>query len=63
MPWAEASRRAYRTVGSFVDQHLPEGEAAGNATEVTGGEHRDQSRAGDGGAEATAVARIVDQAG
>jgi epsilon-lactone hydrolase len=63
MPWAEASRRAYRTVGSFVDQHLPEGEAAGNATQVTGGRDRDQPGAGDGGAEAAAVARIVDQAG
>jgi acetyl esterase/lipase len=23
MPWADASRRAYRSVGRFVDRHLP----------------------------------------
>jgi acetyl esterase/lipase len=28
MPWAEASRRAYRAVGDFVRDHLPEGRAA-----------------------------------
>jgi epsilon-lactone hydrolase len=61
MPWADASRRAYRTVGSFVDQHLPAGEAAGNAADVTGGEVGDQSGAGE--AESAAAARIVDQAG
>jgi len=27
MPWAEASRRAFRAVGAFVRDHLPEGEA------------------------------------
>ena len=24
MPWADASRRAYRSVATFIDSHLPE---------------------------------------
>jgi monoterpene epsilon-lactone hydrolase len=37
MPWAEASRRAYRAVGAFVQDHLPGGEApAGPDTRVPG---------------------------
>jgi hypothetical protein len=62
MPWAEASRRAYRSAGEFVDRQLPEGDAAGNATEVTGGEAGDPM-AGEGAETKAAAARIVDQAG
>jgi len=31
MPWAEGSRRAYRAVGQFVRDHLPDGESVGGS--------------------------------
>jgi epsilon-lactone hydrolase len=47
MPWAEASRRAYRSVGAFVDRHLPadapaiDDDPAGRPPDGVGG--RDES--------------------
>jgi acetyl esterase/lipase len=40
MPWAEASRRAYRAVGSFVRDHLPEGGTTSRSDARVPGEPR-----------------------
>ncbi len=46
MPWADASRRAYRSVAAFVDERLPQ----------------DASGVGRGEADAPTVADTVDRA-
>ena len=51
MPWADASRRAYRAVGAFVDRHLPADHRAADDTPATGDDPPGRPPDGVGGQE------------